>query len=608
MKVISRLGWMVSFAFCITLTAPSAHASDPGNSLEQWSEPRPLRLPHPSLYGLTFSENSRAGKPSTIRLQAPALNAIDPSIDHIAITEHFDFSQVDSQGQPETRFSLVVEVCDVDCTTRQVLLEMHSAAPDTNIVASESVLDALSEDLALAKSSPRACAADPNMLADRSAKAAAPGMPGGPGFWNAIFCRGDAILETSYHVLLMGGFRKFERAVPRFRAACANHSTPTTIAACLSRVNGALAEILSAKARVLSAKFQLHLLALHSAEAGLIARELDLGWAAMPNIVNVAELARLKTQALALRDAADTQATQSLEHLSRAMHILDGDFFLSFAWGAAIALNERAINWHQNFRSLTWCFYSVVHWIANAAALGAAIRLWLLGGGAGPGGIDPPGEGPPIQTVLHYGPLNPRALEVARRNPIVVDIDAMPPQHQLLTRSVQQGVPDVTRVIHFGYDRPSREEVLQHDIWGPEPFTLLPMIIAARGTPLRNLLFVPVEVLHGDTDPSGDPPTPGLLCLTHGPRTPSYPYCSFGMPTTGTPAQIAAGVVFSRYVFISAYDGIVDPTTGEHLEPFSGYFVQLRKRAEGPSSPCYVWSSSAEQWVYDSRVPGCGDP
>lgn len=629
-KFILFFIWALGLAVCAQPQA--AWAAEGEHRAGDKSEP--LLLPHPSVYGLKFGPDSPAGKPTVVKLQATNLQLIDRSIDHITLTQHFDWSQVYSEG---TRAHLFIEACDENCQTRSVLFEFHSETPEKLVIAPSQLIVALSDDLKAGQHATSTCAAKPNsQLAGGAAPAGVVGRPapGQPGFWRQVPCEDQADSEQSERASLFTQLVQFSGEVPAYRQLCDVYlESPRDFAACQGRLTTAQESVALAGIKVLTAAVLTEYLKEVTLEAMREADQIGLGGAVIPQVTDAIYLAILNTLAGNFGIAASTQANQAMAALTAAVQSVRGDPVLEpVNRHLSAILGLFAGSWRAEHNGLVQCYYRIVKWITQNAAIGFAIRLnFGLGPGPGPlaaplgvafassGSAQPKALIPPSSSVVYDGPYNPRSVQTAIANPIVVNIDQLPPHLQDLTLYEEPfdygywpPYPYRQRFILAGYDSPAPWERLGRDVIGPEPFTLFPIVIASADTLVEDVLYPAGRyMVWQETDAYGTPLSGDFATCLAGKPLPLPPgryflrYCPFGFPSTGTPDQITAGMVFSRYYTIYTGDGIIGPSTGEPLEDWSGFTLQVHKRAEGPLR-CHSWSVAQQRWVWDDTLPGCG--
>lgn len=296
---------------------------------------------------------------------------------------------------------------------------------------------------------------------------------------------------------------------------------------------------------------------------------------------------------------------------------------------------------HEELHFLVLCLSNIARWIAVAGVIGLVALVVLALANEEQESIDAlasrtspvqydPHVGPPAlagrrptlldgDEVVLEGPLLPRANQYAAAYPLAFDISALVPSYvQAATLAEAQG--RTRREIQFGYVDP--ELVLTEDVWGIEALTGLPMLLAPAGTPIVldgtylaadavPELVVENGAVHAkgawldlaaeETDAAGAPIAPPWVCVG------TEHTCPLGVDTTGSPEQIAAHEVMTRYWKVMATSSIVDLESGEAFEDYAGYRVSIAAPRERPSDPCFSEFDYDEwRWIWDQTLPGCG--
>lgn len=302
----------------------------------------------------------------------------------------------------------------------------------------------------------------------------------------------------------------------------------------------------------------------------------------------------------------------------------------------------RVDNHREQLHFLIHCLERIARWIAMAGVIGFVALLIaaladeddahidvLAAGGPLPGhggpriGIAPDvqADGPIVLdgsfTVL-AGPLLPRANQFAAAEPLLFDIPSMPSYLAAQTLVDANGRTD--RRISFGYADP--QMTLTEDLWGLEEFTALPIPLASAGTPI---VLEPGYIADGgdaeivveagalrmrgtwfdlaaqQIDANGNPVELPWVCVGVNDA------CPLVLPTTGSPAQLAAHESITRHWRVTATSSIVDLESGEHIERAAGYVVTMSAPLERPADPCYDSFDEVEwKWIRNHMLPGCG--
>jgi hypothetical protein len=575
-------------------------------------------LPAAAAFGMSFDPNAPENQPRIIRIDAPLLHAIDPSIEAIELTHDLEPRESDGFFDLSLQVRALGPTCDPDAPP---LLAFDTRDPGATIAATPELRAALLGDLQqrLRKGH---CSAEP-------AAVGPVGGPGGPNWWGFTPCADeqDELDAEDYIVLGVESFLML--SFPSWNGACATLPEPSQVASCESLVSAMVEDVLAAITRRQAARQMIGAQMNLAYDAVDIAAENALGAAGVANFnpALVGELAQLAVWVSGLRSAIEIQTAIAIGNLRHA-RILAG---MSPVLDGAVLELEAAIlayeEWETIANEVAGCYDRTTRWIAVGAAIGFGIRFWFPPGN-NLDGVAGGGKASDSDSTLVFGLSNPQAMAQHWANPIVLDLDAMPSYLTAGTRDEYAG--RVWRTFLAGYEFP-QGVTLESDIMVPEPITLFPIVAAPAGAPLQldetqledgvprveyeggALRFqgAYLDLQYENVDANGVS-LDGLwakckvLPPEEPPEDPWYPYCGLAMDTWASPEDITAGRVFSRYWHVASTGGIVDPRTGDVVEVSSGFFINLRKTAERPDDPCYVWDYEDEQYVYETMLPGCG--
>ncbi len=567
--------------------------------------PDPFAVPDP---------NAKALEPRVVTFEARRLRELDPSIERVQVTTDYDVS-----GIPGRAFHNRVSVralgagCGAD---GRLIFAYSSAAPDDALLPSDAIQRALASDLI---ASTRGASCRPPALAPFGG-----GGGGGGGFWGQVPCADYQDEFDASDAALLASLLVLDLVAPSWPQLCDAHTEPAEVTACKGLVTAIRADLTAARAsRTVASDVVGHAMNL-TYDAMDIAEEIDLGvnGALQQNPAQVAELATIMVLVRLLEGVATTQAGMVVDFLSSAIGTASIDPLLEPISLEITPVQVIAQDWRSDVDAVMACYRRVTTWIAVGAAIGFGVRILFLPNVKGPGiadGFLPPPP-PGWSSSLVTGFYNPQRMSHYPTHPIVVSIDALTSLESAATRSESGGY--VTRTIWAGYDQPTA--VIPADIYAPHPVFLYPVLAVPAGstirlapTPSLNPGFMPDFTISGnqitmtgvgvplhwnETDAAGNPTSDLWATCADGPINGEY--CSLAIDSTGSPAQIAAGHVFTRHWRIHATGGIIDPVTGYPMELMSGYLVHLSARAERPTSPCYVWDGT--RYVWDHLLPGCG--
>lgn len=575
------------------------------------------RMPHPSVYGLDLS-GSPTLEPDTIYVQANRVKELDPGIEMLEVTRDLDLQ--DDALDPWAR-TLTIVGRGPDCGIDGRLLFEQDTRSSAAIVRSDpAMVEAIVADLAGAPRSTCAGEREPG------AGAAA---PFGPGFWLQTPCNSDSDAELASFVELEVLIDiTLAAGTPAWAAACVEHVEPAEIEACEDLVGQISGHLIRAQARMAVVRGALDMLDSITVQAMQVAANNNLGFAGIANPVALADLAAMGLRVVTYKKVADWQAGIVTAHLSEARGLVDFDPVLqatSAPFGLTVLVAMGNV-WRADVETLSECYRRVVAWIVGAAGIGFGIRLFFPPNGLALAGGSQFDEG---STELVVGPRRVQSTTFFQPAEIAIHVDQLTSQQQAMTR--WEDGPNVHRNIFAGYEWPGFGHTLPADVLGPEPLTLLPIVLAPAGSAIElgaggyggpsqdvpdttyapggnvvQLGRVGIDLNWQETDANGTPLIDiWALCKVLPEDLLDPRYCGLGMQTTVPPWQI--GQPLHRYWRVWTMAGIVDPENGAVIEPEGAqFFVSLHATAEGPVSECWVWDSSEGEYVFQPWLPGCG--
>ena len=314
---------------------------------------------------------------------------------------------------------------------------------------------------------------------------------------------------------------------------------------------------------------------------------------------------------------AETQASLAVELSGEANRIARSyplPRAVSLTGSLASAAGAYALAVYANSSCLTYVVKCIAE-IANAA-FGAwgPVRPFPPGFGDGTEGQ----RGSPPGHSLIYGLLTPRAKSYALENPIDLYLDDLDPDMLELMRRENYG--GVSYEWYEGYAHPIPALTLPETIILPDPFTLLPRVIARAGTPIYlggiisdrteilisddaiRILGAHLDLAYEETDAQGTFSGLGYACAEAKREPyPSYQGCTVAMSATGSPEQIARGESASWYRLIKLTHPLVNMSTGEPIPEEMGstwLWIRVHKKLEAPRDPCYEWNGKRWVWRY----------
>jgi hypothetical protein len=597
---------------------------EPGPGPGEAGETPFLGLPPASAFGMRFDPDAAANQPRILRIDAPRLHAIDPSIEAIEITHDLDPLAQGGFFDVSITVRAVGASCEPDASP---LLAFDTAEPEAALWVAPELRQALLGDLQdQAHTGQCAAVPVPGPGGPLPPGGPVPG-PGGPNWWGFTPCAADqdalGIQDTIVLVTEGGLMLSF----PSWNGLCGTIPEPTQVTYCEGLVSAMEDDVLAAIARRMAARQMIGAQMSLAYDAVDIAAENALGAAVLGNFnpAIVAELAQLAVWVSGLRWAIENQTAIAYGNLSHARILANFEPVVlepaALELTAALAVYDA---WNNAAHEVSGCYDRVTRWIAVGAAIGFGIRFWFPPGA----NVAEGGKASDSDSSLVIELSSPQAMAQHWANPIELDLDTMPSYISAGTRQDSGG--KVSRTILAGYELPPGV-TLPADILVPEPLTLIPIVAAPAGAPLvldetqledgvprvryeyGALRFqgAYLDLQWENVDASGvsldglwakckvvPPFTP--------PPTPWFPHCDLGMETWASPEDISAGRLFSRYWHVASTGGIIDPRTGDVVETTSGFFVGLHKTAERPSNPCYVWDYEDEVYAWDPMLPGCG--
>lgn len=610
-KILTKtVALATAFVFAVGACAPQGTG-------DADAPPREQLLAHPSTFGLDLT-GSPVLEPKVMILWAPHVEALDPGITALEVTTDLDV--VDGPGRAyETR--LTIRGLGPDCgASGRLLVERDTRDLASATLPDAALLAAIVADLGDNRPTGR-CGGGKGGHQHAG--------PFGNNFWLAQPCQEQDQREmASGTALELAIAAALADGTPSWAAACAEHAEPAGVAYCEDLVGIISGNLIQAEVRLEATRAISDLMDQITHEALEIAAAANLGFGGLANAVDVAELATMALEQVALKAAADSQASLVVGNLIAARAAAGMDPILAATQAPAVtgALIVMGNTWQVDMAELTECHRRIVAWIAAAAAIGVGFRLF------GPGGPNLTGGGGPKwteDTVLIAGPLRVQSLQFFFSHDVDIHVDQLPTAHQAMTRRTYGAY--VSRVIYAGFEKPGYGHVLPADVVAPEPVTLVPMVIAPAGagvelghggyggpsqavadtiySPWANKVFLGAAGLDlnwQETDADGVPLSPvWALCEALPPNPVDPHYCDLGLTSTVPPWQI--GQPLARYWRIYVTGGIVDPVDGAVIEPEGAQlFASLHAIGEGPASPCWVWDYGANDYVYEPSLPGCG--
>lgn len=578
--------------------------------------PEVVRLLAPEAYGLDL-EGSPVLEPRVHTVGAVAVRDLLPTVHAIEVTEDLDLT-----GDEDDPYATVLTIRGLGPGCEEggdVLAHHDSRDPAASVFPDPALAEALAADL---RDGRRGTCSDEPKHSEFA--------PFGPGFWNIDPCR-DARLDE----IGSGAWIEINIAAvlatntPAWAAACVQHLEPAGITACENLVGTISGHLIAAESRIAAARVIKGLMFDLTLDAVDLANNMGLGFPGPAAAADIAELASLALEIVALHAAGNAQATAAVGHVIAARTAAGQDWVL-IEVGAPQVLGGLVVvanGWQVDYAVLTRCFRRVTSWIAALAAIGFGIRFFQPPPGLGI--ADAQDAFDPDESILYIGPRRAQSLVHFFSDSLKVDVSMLTSAEAAMTRYVSNGY--VSRNIFAGYEKPGFGHTLPSDIIGPDPITLLPIVLAPAGAkvllgegsyggpsndvydsvydPSVNTVFlgqIGIDVNWTETDAAGVPTSPLWALCKVLPEDPMDPrYCQFGMNTTVPPWEI--GDPLSKYWRVWVSGGIIDPENGEVIEPEgTQFFMELHAPGEGPENECWVWSSSQQAYLYSPGVPGCG--
>lgn len=588
-------------------------AQSPGEPHEPGPGIEDVRVPTPQELGLSLDPDSPTLQPASTYVQARAVKSVRPEVELLELVIDLDVT-----GDPDDYYALSWQVRGhgPDCGAEGVLLASHDTQrPSDDVRPEAALLTAIGEDLT--QVGRRECQAPPKHSEF---------APFGPGFWDVEPCKDKKLAEEGPRIsVLMWVPEVIAWTIP-WIAVCVEYINPKTIAKCESDVTAIETNLINGEARVLSAAAMLALMDDLTAEAMALAKDINLGFAGPAAAVDLAELTFLALEVGALRLAAVNQAELAQGHFAAASALAK---FWDLIWaegGAFVFIPFMVVvnRWYARVGDVARCYDNTTQWIAIVAAVGFGIRafwpgnLWLDGDAKEATSDD--------DSLLIAGPRRVQSLQYFFSDEIVIDIDTLTSQERAATRRVDDA--NVSRVVFGGYDTPGFSAVLAEDVMVPEPWTLIPYVLAPAGTPIHpgeagyggpsyevfKASYYEGVVMLGalgldlnvqQTDENGVPLMEDLWAVCNASVPPQIGYCPLGVATTVAPWDI--GMQISSYWRVWVTGGIIDPETGDVIEPEgSQFFVSVHASGEGAADDCYEWDDDVGWYVYNPSLPDCG--
>lgn len=434
-------------------------------------------------------------------------------------------------------------------------------------------------------------------------------QPGNPAWWDIEPCPDSFNRHQASSVDVVAKGLVVEQQVPGWERFCSLIPNPEEQRICFIMVENIFTQASDALSNAADSTAHAYAQRVATVSALELAKHVNLGGPvpAAPN--DVADIAALSLQIKSHGDTADAKITRAVLHAEAALRTASNyrDGALPGSVGSLAALRAALFSLQGATAEFTHCHNNLAAWIGAVRAIGFGNWFPPLPPGCG----GPMCEGDQEELPLIHEYQSPRAENVFRETPIVIDIDQLPSEYVERTREQDEydGVATVSRKILSGYYLP--QIPLSEGFFIPHPLTLVEWVPAGTLTGVvsigqsaqiryaygRIMLHgAGIDLYYIDADRLGNP-LPGAkwsLCVNGGSV---YHRCRLDFVTTGSPDEIARGERKSAYWLITSSHGIPNPATGQPVQQMSGFVVQMIKTAEAPRGRCWEWNEQRRQYL-----------